>query len=106
MKISSTIGASALVFIGCGAAIATPAVSPAPRQASIVLVRDGCGPGFHLGPRDGCVPNGGREFVEPRVVGPRGYGPREVAPIRLPPPCPRGYVRDPDPARPICYPRF
>ena len=116
MRIAKNLGAvaalvSAPLLVGCGAASAMPSVAPARTQAPIVLVRDGCGRGFGIGPGGECQPNGGREFVEPRVVeprvvGPRGYGPREVAPVRLPPPCPRGYVRDPDPARPICYPRF
>ena len=92
----SISAAIALTIASCGAAAAMPS-APAPRvQAPIVLVRGGCGPAFHRGPYGSCVPNGGRVVVEPRIV----------APVRLPPPCPRGYVRDPDPARPLCYPRF
>ena len=101
MKLISA--ALALTLAAGGAASAMPLAPAASRpQASIVLVRDGCGPGFHLAGYGGCVPNGRGA----RVVEPRETGPRVVEPIRLPPPCPRGYVRDPDPARPICYPRF
>ena len=86
----------ALVLAGCGAASALPLAPQQQGQAHIVLVAGGCGPALHRDQFGGCVPN--RRVV---VV-----GPTVVAPLRLPPPCPRGYVRDPDPARPICYPRF
>ena len=92
----SISAAIALTIASCGAAAAMP-VTPAPRtHAPIVLVRGGCGPAFHRGPYGGCVPNGERVVVEPRIV----------APVRLPPPCPRGYYRDPRPGVPLCYPRF
>ena len=94
----------ALVTIGYGGAATAAPFNPAPEApARIILVRGGCGPAFHRGPLGACVPN--RRVVvgvAPVVVG----APAVVAPIRLPPPCPRGYHRDPDPARPICYPNF
>ncbi len=61
--------------------------------ASGASAAGGCGPAFHRKPFGACVPN---RFVY-------GYGPPVV---RLPPPCPRFYHRDPDPARPLCYPNF
>ena len=62
-------------------------------QPGITLVAGGCGPAFHRNPFGACVPN---RFAYV-------YG----APVvRLPPPCPRFYHRDPDPARPLCYPNF
>ncbi len=96
--------AIALVFATAGVAPAMPAAPAAAALAAapIVLVRDGCGPGFHRAGPGECVPNGGR--VGPRVVEP--IGPRVVEPVRLPPPCPRGYYRDPRPGVPLCYPRF
>ena len=101
---NSIAAAIALTLAASGTASAMPLAPAAPKaQAPIVLVRDGCGPGFHLNPFGECRPNGGPFFGGgPRVIGPGpgpGYG-------RLPPPCPRGYYRDPDPARPICYPRY
>ncbi len=53
----------------------------------------GCGLGFHPDPYGVCVPNRRVVIVGPPVV-------------RVPPPCPRFYHRDPDPARPICYPNL
>lgn len=93
---STAAAAIAIVALGCGSAMAMPLAPAAPAKAPIVLVRGGCGPAFHRGPYGGCVPNGERVVVEPRVV----------APVRLPPPCPRGYYRDPRPGVALCYPRF
>ena len=80
----------ALAFVASAVAQASPARSPASTipvpQPSIVLVAGGCGPAYHPDRFGVCVPN--QRF------------------IRLPPPCPRGYHRDPDPARPICYPNL
>lgn len=59
-------------------------------KPSIVLVANGCGPGFFRTIDGECVPNG-RVLVGPG---------REVI---LPPPCPRGFRRDPDPRRRLCY---
>ena len=102
MTTRTTLGAAvALAIAGCVPVAAMPLAPVAGTKAPVVLVRDGCGPDSRLNRFDECVPNGRRVFVEPRVV-----GPRVVAPVRLPPPCPRGYVRDPDPVRPLCYPRF
>ncbi len=107
----SIAAAIALILAAGGGASAMPLAPSASRtEAPIVLVRDGCGPGAHRGGYGECVPNrGGRgpDVVEPREVGgPRDGGPRVVAPVRLPPPCPRGYYRDPRPDVPMCYPRF
>ncbi len=85
------IAGSALMI--AGTASAAPLVPPADTQANIVLVSGGCGPAFHRTPFGACVAN--RVFVP-------GY----YAPVRLPPPCPRGYHRDPDPLRRLCYPNF
>jgi hypothetical protein len=92
--------AIALTLVAGGTASALPlAPAASTAQAPIVLVRDGCGPGFHLNPFGECRPNRGPFFGGP---GP-GPGPEYG---RLPPPCPRGYYRDPNPARPLCYPRY
>ena len=72
------------------AALVTPSVDAQPR---VFLVSGGCGLAFHRNPFGACAPN--RSFY---VGGPPV--------VRLPPPCPRFYHRDPDPARPICYPNF
>lgn len=72
-------------------------LAPAKAEASrppLVLVSGGCGFAFHRNFYGACVPNGG-------FYG--GFGP---VVRRLPPPCPRFYHRDPDPARPICYPNL
>ncbi len=100
-----SLTAAALLTIAGTGAIAAPlaartSVNEPSAQPHIVLVGGICGPGLHLDRFGTCVP--GRRVVR----GPVLVEPRVVAPIRLPPPCPRGYVRDPDPARPICYPRF
>ena len=90
------LAGAALVFAGGAASAATPLVPPMNAQPQIVLVSGGCGLAFHRNPFGACVPNR-RVFYGP------GPG---LAPVRLPPPCPRGYHRDPDPARPICYPNY
>ena len=76
-----------LSLISLGAAFAVPVVRIAPSEAPIVRTEGGCGPAYHRNRFGYCVQN----FY---------YG----GPVRLPPPCPRFYHRDPDPARPICYP--
>lgn len=83
--LTRSIIAAVLAFVATGAAAA-------PRDG-IVLVAGGCGFGFHPNPYGVCVPN--RRFV---------FGGPPV--VRVPPPCPRFYHRDPDPARPICYPNL
>ncbi len=75
----------------CAASAASFEVSP-DAQAHVILVSGGCGLAFHRNPFGACVPN--RAFY---VGGPA---------VRLPPPCPRFYHRDPDPARPLCYPNL
>ncbi len=89
--------AAALVMAGNVAAMASPlGALPNGRpdsQPGIVLVSGGCGFDFHRDPFGICVPNRRVVFGGPAYV-------------RLPPPCPRGYHRDRDPARPICYPNF
>ncbi len=87
--IKCLVAGSALLLAGGGAACAAT-FEP---QAHVILIADGCGPAFHRNPFGVCVPN---RFAYV-------YG----APVvRLPPPCPRFYHRDPDPARPLCYPNF
>ena len=96
-----------LYAASCGLAAGAPlAPLPQSEHAPIILVAGGCGPGLHRGPGGACIVGrrvivGGPVVVEPRIV-----EPRVVAPIRLPPPCPRGYVRDPRPGVRLCYPRF
>ena len=88
---------AAFAVAGCMTASASPLMRPMNVPSPIVLASGGCGFAFHRNPFGACVPN------RPVVYGvPPGY----VGPVRLPPPCPRGYHRDPDPARPICYPNF
>lgn len=90
--IKGLIAGSALLLAGGIASAATFETHSEP-QAHIILVAGGCGPAFHRNPFGACVPN---RFAYV-------YG----APVvRLPPPCPRFYHRDPDPARPLCYPNF
>ena len=86
-----------LAVAGSLTASASPLVAPITTHPPIVLVSGGCGFAFHRNPFGACVPN------RPVVY---GVPPVAVGPVRLPPPCPRGYHRDPDPARPICYPNF
>ncbi len=88
------------LIAGAGFVLATsltcPVVLAAPVEAppSLILVSGGCGPAFHRTPFATCAPNRQAFY---------GAGPEVV---RLPPPCPRGYHRDPDPARRICYPNL
>ena len=83
--------------VGASAGIATipQAAVPQVTRGGIILVSGGCGFAFHRNPFGACVPNRGA-FIE--------GGPVLVPPVRPPPPCPRGYYRDPDPARRLCYP--
>lgn len=83
-----------MLLAGCSVtAAAAPLDLSAQPEARVILVAGGCGFAFHRNLFGACVPN---RFAY-------GYG----APIvRLPPPCPRFYHRDPDPARPLCYPNF
>ena len=95
--LKSPLMAAALVVAG---SVASPAALLKPSlnaQPEIVLIAGGCGPAFHRDPFGTCVPNR-RAFF--------GAAPLAGAPVRLPRPCPRGYHRDPDPARPICYPNL
>ena len=88
---------AAFAVTGGVTASAAPMMAPVDAQPQIVLVSGGCGFAFHRNPFGACVPNRPVFYGVPPVI---------VAPVRLPPPCPRGYHRDPDPARPICYPNF
>ncbi len=91
--IKGLVAGSALLLAGGVAASAATIGMSAEPQARVILVAGGCGPAFHRNPFGTCVPN---RFAYV-------YG----APVvRLPPPCPRFYHRDPDPARPLCYPNF
>ncbi len=91
--IKCIVTAAALLMAGGLVASAATVEPMFDRQAKVILVSGGCGLAFHRNPFGACVPN--RVFY--------GYG----APVvRLPPPCPRFYHRDPDPARPLCYPNF
>ena len=86
--------ATLLVLIfACGSAVSATTYVRLDANSPIVLAANGCGPGFFRTLAGECFPN--RRIV----VGPR----RGVV---LPPPCPRGFLRDPDPARPLCYPVF
>ena len=89
--LKGTVAGAAMFIVWSFAANAAPAPALG-AEPHVVLVSGGCGFDFHRNPFGVCVPN--RVFVE---------GPRFR---RLPPPCPRGYHRDPDPARPICYPNL
>jgi hypothetical protein len=90
LKVMST--AAALLMAGCGLAQAGERMSEQGAQAPIVLAANGCGRGFFRTIAGDCEPN-------MRMRGPGGAA---VAP----PPCPRGYRRDPDPATPLCYPVY
>ena len=91
--IKGLVAGSALLLAGGAAVSAATIDMSAEPQAHVILVAGGCGPAFHRNPFGACVPN---RFAYV-------YG----APVvRLPPPCPRFYHRDPDPARPLCYPNF
>lgn len=84
-----------LLTFACGPALALP-LAPAPKsgdQLNVEKVANGCGPGMFRTIAGDCRRNRA-VFVGPR----RG--------VVAPPPCPRGYLRDPDPARPICYPAY
>jgi hypothetical protein len=85
-----SFGASlAIVIAASGTAFALPQVPHPTSQQPIIAVANGCGPGAYRTIAGDCRPN--------QPVGRRGFAP---------PPCPRGYARDPDPARPICYPVY
>lgn len=84
---------AALLLVNLGAASAAPARPPQDTDAPIILAANGCGPGYFRTIDGECVPN-----ARVRV------GPGES--VVLPPPCPRGYRRDPDPRRPLCYPVY
>lgn len=90
MMKSVLLGSALVLTIGT-ASFAMPLAPEMAEPAPIILASGGCGFAYHRTPFGACAPNG------------FGYGPRVV---RLPPPCPRFYHRDPDPARPICYPNF
>jgi hypothetical protein len=62
---------AALGFTALSAAQAMPIVPPASPAEGIVLpVAGGCGPGFHRGPRGGCL----RNYARPALHAcPRGY---------------------------------
>lgn len=91
--IKRLIAVFAFSLAGVNATYAATIAVPPQSEPHVILVAGGCGPAFHRNPFGACVPN---RFVY-------GYG----APVvRLPPPCPRFYHRDPDPARPLCYPNF
>ena len=90
---SALAGASLVIMSGVAASAAPAAAMPRDDRARVIPVSGGCGFAFHRDPFGVCVPNG-RVYVEGPPV------------IRLPPPCPRGYHRDPDPARRICYPNI
>ncbi len=83
----------ALSLAGSGAASAASFAMPPDAPAHVILVSGGCGLAFHRNPFGVCVPNRALYVGGPAVV-------------RLPPPCPRFYHRDPDPARPLCYPNY
>ena len=80
--------ALALAIAGCDMASAAMVHLP-DTKLPIILAADGCGRGLFRTIDGQCIPN--------QPAGRRG---------RAIPPCPRGYLRDPDPARPICYPAF
>ena len=87
MLMRFTLTMALLLIGGCLAAHSAPLPLAPDAGPPVVLAAGGCGPAFHPDPFGVCVPNR-------RVI------------YRLPPPCPRGYHRDPDPARPICYPNL
>ena len=91
-----TFGPALAFALACGGSVAAaPLMAPAATPAApppIVLAADGCGPGYFRTIAGDCRPN-------QRVMA----GPRRGD---APPPCPRGFLRDPDPARPLCYPVF
>ncbi len=85
-----------VVFAAADVGIAWAAAPPLARpdaQAPIVLAANGCGPGFFRTIVGECVPNR-------RVL----VGPGRA--VILPPPCPRGFRRDPDPLRRLWYPVY
>ena len=84
---------SLAIMVGVAASAAPVAARPRDDQAGVILVSGGCGFAFHRDPFGVCVPNR-RTYVEGPPI------------VRLPPPCPRGYHRDPDPARRLCYPNI
>ena len=89
------LAGTALIVLCTSGATAAPLAAAPVERPPIILVSGGCGFAFHRTPFGTCAPNR-RVFV--------GAGPVVVVPGRLPPPCPRGYYRDPDPLRRICYP--
>jgi hypothetical protein len=91
LKVVST-GLLVLVA-GCGIAQADDLALGTAERAPTVLAANGCGPGFFRTIAGDCEPNARLR------VGPGGR-------VMAPPPCPRGYLRDPDPARPLCYPVY
>jgi len=72
------IAAAFLLSTFTGVANAMPlAPADSPPNASIIRVAGGCGPGFHRGPYERCVPNRAAVIVERPavvVVEPRGRG--------------------------------
>ena len=76
-----------------GIALATPSYGQVATDAHIILAANGCGRGFFRTIDGECLPNQ-KVYVGPR----RG--------TTMGPPCPRGFLRDPDPARPLCYPVY
>jgi len=83
MKMTTTIIAASMAFFVGGAAQAMPVAPLAGGDASVTLVRGGCGFGEHRGPGGGCRLNRGpRGAVRRSITGaPRG--------------CPPGMVRGP-----------
>ncbi|WP_412758563.1 GCG_CRPN prefix-to-repeats domain-containing protein [Methylobacterium radiotolerans] len=77
MKMTTMIVATSLALLACGAAQAMPVAPVAQSDASVTLVRGGCGFGEHRGPAGGCRLNRGpRGAIRRSITGaPRGCPP-------------------------------
>lgn len=83
MKIPTMIVAASTLMLASGAAMALPVAPLSTGDASITLVRGGCGFGEHRGPLGGCRLNRGPRGAIRRAISgaPRG--------------CPPGMIRGP-----------
>lgn len=83
----------AFILVDCSMASAAFLEPRGDTKPPLILIANGCGPGLFRTMDGECVPN--RRI---RVGGGRA--------VVGPPPCPRGFLRDPDPARRLCYPVY